>query len=406
LSLVLCGTAEAAGDEVKRPVSYCDAIAARLPVGSEAAFIISYEPSEEGVALDPSLQNAAFVYDNALALIALLACEQESEARRVADALVFAVENDRFYKDGRVRNAYRAGAITESPVLLPGWWSYQENKWLEEPSQVGSSTGNVAWAALALLNAYEVTGELSYVDTAIKIMTWVAALPGRNERALAGFPGGFFGHEPEPTALTWKSTEHNIDTYAVFDWLDRIDASDDGKSDTWNREAKFSRAFVESMFDEKDGRFFIGTDLDGTTVVKTRTGLDAQFWPILAFQGFPAPWKRSVAWAETNHGVGGGFDFNDDRDGIWLEGTAQAALVYKVLGNQEKAEALLHLLGEQRSPGGFVFATSRDPLTTGLAVSPQSTDADFVYHRWPHLGATAWAALAERGWNPFTGRSL
>jgi hypothetical protein len=26
-----------------------------------------------------------------------------------------------------------------------------------------------------------------------------------------------------------------------------------------------------------------------------------------------------------------------------------------------------------------------------------------VYHRRPHLAATAWAILAERGFNPFTG---
>jgi hypothetical protein len=45
-------------------------------------------------------------------------------------------------------------------------------------------------------------------------------------------------------------------------------------------------------------------------------------------------------------------------------------------------------------------------LTTGLGLSPASTTDDFYYYRLPHLGATAWAALAAVGWNPFTGESV
>jgi hypothetical protein len=45
-------------------------------------------------------------------------------------------------------------------------------------------------------------------------------------------------------------------------------------------------------------------------------------------------------------------------------------------------------------------------LTTGLALSPASKIDDFYYYRLPHLGATAWAALAATGWNPFTGETV
>ena len=43
-------------------------------------------------------------------------------------------------------------------------------------------------------------------------------------------------------------------------------------------------------------------------------------------------------------------------------------------------------------------------MTTGLQIGPTSTEADFLYYRRPHLGATTWAVLAAQGWNPFTGR--
>ena len=37
---------------------------------------------------------------------------------------------------------------------------------------------------------------------------------------------------------------------------------------------------------------------------------------------------------------------------------------------------------------------------------PTGTVPDFFYYRRPHLGATAWAVLAETGWNPFTGERI
>ena len=103
-------------------------------------------------------------------------------------------------------------------------------------------------------------------------------------------------------------------------------------------------------------------------------------------------------------GVDGGFDFDNDRDGVWVEGTAQAALLYSVRGDRQRATSLLDGLRRELAPSGWLYATRGESLTTGLKIGPQSTTADFVYFRRPHLGATAWAALAALGWNPFLGQ--
>jgi hypothetical protein len=103
---------------------------------------------------------------------------------------------------------------------------------------------------------------------------------------------------------------------------------------------------------------------------------------------------------------GGGFDFNDDRDGVWVEGTAQAALVYRALERAAEADRLLAETRRHASPGGYLWATREARVTTGLAIAPDSTTDDFLYYRRPHLAATAWAVLAHRGWNPFTGRPV
>jgi hypothetical protein len=51
-------------------------------------------------------------------------------------------------------------------------------------------------------------------------------------------------------------------------------------------------------------------------------------------------------------------------------------------------------------------ATRTGRLTTGLSIDPTGTVPDLFYYRRPHLGATAWAALAETGWNPFIGKRV
>ena len=48
-------------------------------------------------------------------------------------------------------------------------------------------------------------------------------------------------------------------------------------------------------------------------------------------------------------------------------------------------------------------STGYRPSSRGLSIDPTGGTPDFFYFKRPHLGATAWAALAETGWNPFTG---
>jgi hypothetical protein len=96
-----------------------------------------------------------------------------------------------------------------------------------------------------------------------------------------------------------------------------------------------------------------------------------------------------------------GVDFNTDRDGIWLEGTAITALTCKRLGQAEQAARLLDTLAAQTSPSGLVFACTTPTLTTGLSTGLDSSAPDFLYFRRPHIAPTAWALLAQRGANPF-----
>jgi hypothetical protein len=345
-----------------------------------------------------ALRGVAFTYDNALASIALFGCGKPQSAERIADALTYAVDNDPDYHDGRLRNAYAAGSVNMSgPILLPGYWSQARNAWNQDAYQVGSATGNQAWAVLALLEAFRQTQTPRYLQAAEKILLWTQ----RNtydSQAPAGFIGGFYGYPPNPVRQGWKSTEHNVDLAAAWDALNRIKASADSAT-----QARIARDFVDSQWLAQEGRFLIGTLPDGRTAEHQRSGLDAQIWPLIAVSDPPTDWSRVFGFIDQSHRFGAGYGFSRDPDGLWTEGTAQAAAVAHLTGAADKARALWPVLMAQQSADGWLFATPQARISTGLAIGPDSTSNDFFYYHLPHLGATAWAAIAASGVNPFTG---
>lgn len=396
LSPVFPAAADVRGEMAART---CAAIAARVDAipGNGAVFLQSYDPTP-GTPDERALIGAAFVYDNSLAAIALTACGKPHQAARIGAALLAAGTADRSGETGRIRNAYRAGVQSERPLPPMGWWDDKSNRWLEDPYQVGSAVGNLAWTGLALLTLYDANRDPAYRDGAARIAAWIVGHT-RDDRGPGGFTGGVQGYDAEAKPLTWKSTEHNTDVAAFLARLSRAGGGDRTEP------AMAARRFVAAMWDPAAGRFRIGTTPDGTTPAEHPSGLDAQLWPLLLADP-PADWKRAFAYAERAHGVAGGFDFNDDRDGLWTEGTAQAALVARALGRADEADRLLAVVARQASPGGFLWATARPSITTGLAIGPESTTDDFLYYRRPHLAPTAWAALAALGWNPFSGTRL
>jgi hypothetical protein len=134
--------------------------------------------------------------------------------------------------------------------------------------------------------------------------------------------------------------------------------------------------------------------------------LDVQLWPWMAVSDAPPEWRSALNFAAAHLAVDDGFDFNGDRDGVWVEGTAQASLAYRIAGNPVRSAQLLNSLQADAAPSGFLNATRSGRVSTGLSVDPTKPKADFFYSRRPHLGATAWAALAALAWNPFAGKRV
>jgi hypothetical protein len=123
----------------------------------------------------------------------------------------------------------------------------------------------------------------------------------------------------------------------------------------------------------------------------------------MALPDAPLDWRKALTFAEEHLAVAGGFDFNGDRDGVWVEGTGQAALAYRIVGNTARNDELVKSFATDLTPSGLLNATRVYVLSTGLTRGTSPDAPPIVYHRRPHLAATAWAILAERRFNPFNG---
>lgn len=195
-------------------------------ISSAAGFLAAKVEESEGfiAAEDENIaSNYAYLYDNALALMALSSVGADYPAQKIADAMVFAQGHDRAFNDGRLRNAYVSGdpksdsgrSIIASKVTirLPGFW--QDGRWQEDSYTVSTSTGNMAWAILSLCMAAEsapADKREAYIETAVRAADFVLTL----KSVAGGFTAGYEGWDDAQVNVTYKSTEHNIALIHAF----------------------------------------------------------------------------------------------------------------------------------------------------------------------------------------------
>jgi hypothetical protein len=405
--------ASAAANERHRITFYVDDIRYAKRRLDEPRFLVSYE-STSNTDFDKVQRNAAHVYDNALALLAFLAVGDQRRAGLIADAFIVVQQHDRAYTPGTpfygaVRNVYQGGDLLAFPGWPPdktsrtarmsGWYDTRRQKWLEDSYNVSFRTGNVAWVMLALIGYHEATikaGNAKYLKAAEEMGEWVER-HCYDAGDTGGYTLGFDGWEPNPLPRREKATEHNIDLYAAFMRLYKLT-----NDEVWLKRANHAKQFVAAMWDETEGKFWTGTDGHGAKN-KAVIPVDVQAWALLALRGEEKKYERALNYAEHNLSVGDGFDFNQDRDGIWYEGTAHMAVAYLHAGRTADSKKRLRVIKDSQLPSGALPAASKDGLTTGFDL--EKVDGEeakpWLYYKRPHVGATAWLVFAETGVNPF-----
>lgn len=404
---------------IQNAYSFLDQMMDAYAQGSTVRMCQSYSDQIAG----GTFLSTAFVYDNAVLLLAYLARGRSDDVQRailLGDALLFAQNTDPAH-DGRFRQAYFAGIDNGGVYVAPGLSYFQ-----------GSAVGDVAWSGMALAQLYARTGAAAYLQGALKAATFIDTTTRDNNP-----PGGFFYGNGQ----TNKSTEHNIDVYALFTMLAVLTGNSH-----WQSEANYAKAFVEAMFDAPSGHFWTGTS-DPTDIFYNNSPEDVNTWSYLAFQD-PA-YAVSVDWVKTNlattdtsfafnngWGVDGSLklrvngmtyaslsklgtvlgDYTVDADAVWLEGTGHliAALFSRRLppekdlpsfhGDLALAYELLENCQIAQSTLGAGQTVNGHPLTPGrgLTASTSILNTGFGYNYFPylHIGATGWYGIGALGNNP------
>ena len=385
------------------------------------------------------LQSTSFVYDNAVVINALLERGDQpnlQRARLLGQALLYAQQNDSS-GDGRVRQAYFVDqpdthGVFLRPALAPFFF-------------IGSTTGDMAWAGMALAHLSARTGERQFLNGAVRLGQWIVS----NTFSSSGAGGFTAGVDASNNPLTYKSTEHNIDAYALFTMLARLTGDS-----SWASQALRARTFIRAMFNAESDFFWTGTLLDGATINTNPIPEDVNAWSFLALQD--EAFAGSVDWAKTNlavtdtpqsfnNSVAGnkvrisGITFtnfaqhppvvNDDfapsdpfstppnPNSVWLEGTAHVAAALRARnlsaeldlpgfsGDSNTASfLLLNILGAQATQGAGQSCGGK-PLPPGTGVVAASSELNtgfgFSYKPFLHIGATGWFAIAAQARNPF-----
>lgn len=366
---------------------------------------------------DRVMRTAAFVYDNALAVLAFLARDAADDRRRaelLCDAFVYALDHDRAYDDGGLRNAYQPGSLTQPPgwtpngrastarlpVLLTPSGTAQEDKY-----QVSRYIGPNSFAALALLSLYERDGRAAYLDAAVRLGNWIAT--HRFDGAGAGFRGGreSAGTDPETeTLLPWSSGEQNLVARVVFARL----AAATG-DEAWTERAEHASAMIDRLFVNRFG-LYVGGTTDGAKINYDLIPLDVQAYDLLSrpserldLPGFVdrIPTKLEVSDCGFTGIDSGVLTYGKDRpDAVSFEATAVMALALRSLCLDEDASRYLAELDRAidtaaHSDGAGLVASPRDGTTTPAVPGDPPVHSDRL-----HVGATAWYALAQSAFNP------
>jgi hypothetical protein len=321
-------------------------------------------------------------YDDALLVIAYLARGQRADLRRakaIGAGLLRAQRNDPA-GDGRLRVAYRPGAVT----------AHKKPRITSRTSDVG----NMAWVGISLAMLAKRTDERRYLAGARRIGRWVVS-HSWDTRGAGGFTGG---KTASGTAIRWKSTEHNVDLYALFTML----RSETGQH-RWAVDAVHARAFVIAMWNPKTHAFWVGTGSDGTSLNKDDQPEDVNSWTYLALRD--ATYRKSIDW-DTRHlavqyGRFSGTSFCEgDRSGVWFEGTAHLAEALKERNGRGDAKQAAAYLADIRRAQAHGPGTDGDGVIAASKDGLRDCDGDH-YFASLHTGATAWYLLAAQGVNPF-----
>jgi len=300
------------------------------------------------------------LYDNALAALAFLAEGEIEQAEGVFDYFneridsEFAQNNGGFYQ---LRNSDGSNGV---------------RTWL----------GDNAWLLIALNNYHEITGNNKYDALAVELENWI--------RSLQDEDGGLWGGFNEDGTQIHKVTEGII---MAFNAVEGYDDFHKGilnylKQERWNINEKLLVAWPEN-----ETHYY---------------AMDLHSLGYLIFENFPeevlikADRYKNTQIASFNGEVISGYCFDEDKDVIWLEGTAQMALAFKEANMAYESNNALQQLQKAQMKNSSWESSMGIPYVTNAGTSYGSSLLWEDASSTPAISSSIWYLFNVLYFNPLT----
>lgn len=319
---------------------------------NDAKFIRSYEGD---------LNNVAYTYDQAVAVIAFATNGYTERAKQILDALKYARDN------ADTLNYNPADPVAHETLEDWLFTGYSPDGSLYESRK---ALGPNMWVAMAIYQYGKVTGDHSYDAFAQGIIDYALT---NFQQADGGINQGL---NYDRSVLPWASVEENQDALAVMRMFGRVDAELEVFDflDSWY------------IFDGAYGLYRFATGRGNYDPF-----MDVNPWGVLTMgPGYADCMQFVEARMLTTIGSQTGYDYDWDNDDIWWEGTSFVALTYKLLGDDAKYDFLVSQIESTQEPSG------------GINYSEYGTfNGYWQMAAVPGIASTGWFVLALDEFNPF-----
>lgn len=320
---------------------------------------IEQQQLSNGLVTSAESGNLVSLYDNALAALVFMLHGDVQRAERIFNFFNFRINSE--LKDG-------VGGFSQfrNPQGVPNG-----HRWM----------GDNAWLLIALNQYKSLTAHTTYDQLRTELSNWLKSLQDTD--------GGLFaGYRADNTLLNYKVTEGNIDAFNAIDGYSNFHSQllNFLKVDRWNSSASSLVAWPgnpQHLF-----------------------ALDLHPWAYMIFENYPeATLTDAQRYLNTQTSTQGpqitGYCFDEDKDVVWLEGTAQMATAFSLAErHQEKGQYLAEmrkiLLNSKNDStlAGFAYGSNVGSVY-GSDLLWQGGDTEIA------LSGGAWYLFAIHNFNPF-----
>ncbi len=325
----------------------------------EAYLWISSMQLANGLVESAEKTNFVSLYDNALSALVFMSQGDIEKAERIFDFFNSRIESE-LLKDAGGFYQFRAA-----------------------DGNNGSSTwlGDNAWLLLALNHYEKITGKDTYQRLSAELEAWI--------RSLQDTDGGLWGGFRENGNRIPKITEGIITAFNAVPGYDN-----------------FHQGILEFLkaerFDTKAGAFVAQPDYP-----KYNFAMDLYSLGFLIMEDMPeavlfgADKFLNTQTSTINGTAIEGYCFDEDKDVVWMEGTAQMALAFRTGGHMGESEEILNTLKKSFVPSTLLKDVQAIPYTVNYGTNFESSLLWDHSDKTPAVSPNAWFLFAEAGFNPF-----